>query len=79
MIKFTYKSANVWKNPFYPQLIYNYADQVNVVTKTQNNKYSTIYNDTVQYANSLANKAGLQADTGAYSGLCARRADAVRA
>jgi hypothetical protein len=65
VVKLTYDAGNVWKNPFYA-LAYNYADQVQVVTKTTNNKVSTTYNDTVQLANALANKAGLQADMGAY-------------
>jgi hypothetical protein len=67
-VAFTYNKAAWWQNPFYPKLVYNVADQVRVVTTTSNNKYSTTFNDTQQYADDLANKAGLQASAGAYGG-----------
>jgi hypothetical protein len=67
-VALTFTKQNTWSNPFYPKLVYNYADQVRVVTTTSNNKYSTTFNDTAQYAEDLANKAGLQATAGAYGG-----------
>lgn len=67
-VALTFKNQATWANPFYPKLVYNYADQVRVVTTTSNNKYSTTFNDTAQYAEDLANKAGLQATAGAYGG-----------
>eukprot|EP01108_Squamamoeba_japonica_P007304 TRINITY_DN60_c0_g1_i3.p1 TRINITY_DN60_c0_g1~~TRINITY_DN60_c0_g1_i3.p1 ORF type:complete len:391 (+),score=250.86 TRINITY_DN60_c0_g1_i3:53-1225(+) len=67
-IKLSYVAANAWTNPFYADMQYNYADQLNVVTTTSNNKYSTTYNDTKQYADDLAQKAGLSASAGAYGG-----------